>query len=115
MRCTSAPVCRLMICSPCSRQPDRLTTTLCPSGERIAERGMLPSGEERPAGSRRTPVGSRALELSDAGMSDGGALAEREGLEQLASVKAASRAMAGRVARSEMVTKIRFLDDRHTL
>ena len=62
----------------------------------MAESGMLPSGEERPAGSRRTPVGRRAVELSEAGMSDGGALAEREGLEQLASRNATSSAAEAR-------------------
>lgn len=57
---------------------------------------MLPSAVDRPAGSSRTPVGSRAVELSDAGMSEGGALAVREGLEQLARANAESDAIAER-------------------
>jgi hypothetical protein len=73
---------------------------LCPSGARMAESGMLPRGEERPAGSRRAPVGRRAVELSDAGMLDGGALAEREGLEQLARMTEPRNAAARRFARS---------------
>jgi hypothetical protein len=36
----------------------------------------------------------RAVELSDAGMSDGGALAERDGLEQLARSIAVASALA---------------------
>jgi hypothetical protein len=76
---------------------------LCPSGARMAESGMLPSGEERPAGSRRAPVGRRAVELSEAGMLDGGALAEREGLEQLASVNAVSAATAARFFEFEIM------------
>ena len=49
---------------------------------------MLPSGEERPAGSRRTPVGKRAVLLRAEGVLDGGALAAFEApedREQLAS------------------------------
>jgi hypothetical protein len=45
-------------------------------------------------------VGRRAVELSDAGMLDGGALAEREGLEQLARMTEPRNAAARRFARS---------------
>ena len=77
----------------------------------MAASGMLPSGEERPAGSRRTPVGRRAVELSDAGMPDGSSLAEREGPEQPARMAAAMNAVAMRPARTRNVGGVMFLED----
>lgn len=45
-----------------SRQPARLSTRKRPSGDGSAAIGMFPTGIERAAGSRRTPVGSRCSE-----------------------------------------------------
>ena len=69
----------------------------CPSGEGMAARGMLPSGVERPAGSRRAPVGRRATELGDADGSEGVALAAFDERLQPASARASdtSDAIAG--------------------
>src|SRR6476620_989264 len=57
--CLTVPVRRSRIWIPCCRHPPRDRTNARPSGEAVAERGMFPTGVERPAGSRRTPVGSR--------------------------------------------------------
>ena len=74
----------------------------------MAASGMLPSGEERPAGSSRAPVGRRAFELSDAGMPDGFSLSECEGAEQPARMAAARAAAARRLARNLCVGGVMF-------
>jgi hypothetical protein len=71
----------------------------------MAARGMLPSGEERPAGSSRAPVGRRAAELRDAGGLEEGAFAGAEARLQLAKRSDASIAMLVRCARCDVIAE----------
>ena len=57
--CVTVPVRRSRTWMPCCRHPPRLRMRARPSGEAVAASGMFPTGVERPAGSRRAPVGKR--------------------------------------------------------
>src|SRR5215211_5989608 len=49
---------------PCCRQPLSESTRRSPSGESTMAKGMFPAADDRPAGSRHTPVGKHVWPLA---------------------------------------------------